>query len=230
MNSRVKQFSSVTTIGYTADNNPNLLKYHGQEDDKTARYLAKVWNDTDYAQYDDGKWGYYENSYQKLVLSMGLNSPPTVVSDSDFNKIAQQTGSPVVYRGWSSSDSADRFTNAKYTHVGNGYYGDGIYFTPDSGTAAAYGIGYGKGAITKMMLSPTARVVDIKTVRNAISNSSSNLQRGLQTAGSKGSQSYGNNGGEAQMALKMGYNVIRVNSNKMVALTRDAFIVSDTRL
>ena len=219
-----------TTKGdYTANGNPNLTKYQGQEDDKTARYLAKVWNDTDYSQYND-PYGFYNNSYQKLVLSMGLNEKPTVLKDADFDKLAQQTNAQVVYRGWSSERSANRFMDADYTHVGNGFYGDGIYFTPDLGTAALYGVGTGKNAITKMMLSPTARVVDIKKVRSAISSASPNLQVGLAAAGSKGSQSYGRNGGEAQMALKMGYNVIKVNNNKLVALTRDAFIVSDTKL
>ncbi len=220
-----------TTQGDWNDNgNPNVVKYQQQTDDKLATYLAGVYNKTDYSDYDDGKYGFYDNSYQKLVLKMGLNGKPTVMKDSDFNQLAQQTGAQVVYRGWSSADSADRFTNSKYFHVGNGFYGDGVYFTPDKTTAGAYGIGFGKGAITKMMLSPTARVVDIADVRRAINNTSPRLQRGLTKAGSSGSHSYGSNNGESQMAIRMGYNVIRINSQKYVALTGDAFIVSDKKL
>lgn len=216
---------------YTANNNPALLKYQGQEDDKTARYLAGVYNKTDYSQYDDGKWGFYDNSYQKLVLSMNLNNRPTLLSEKDFNAYVNQTGAPVVYRGWSSSDSADRFTQSKYFHTGGGIYGDGIYFTTDSGTAASYGIGYGQKAITKMALAPTARVVSLADVQRAMGGASHNLRTALSKAGQSGQQNgYGGNSGESQMALKMGYNVIKVSDSYYVGLTADAFVVSKKRL
>ncbi len=212
------------TGDYTDDGNPALVKYQGQEDDKTARFLAKVWHDTDLAAEDDG-YGFYDNSYQKLVLSLGLNKQPTAMSESDFDQYVKQTGSPVFYRGWSSKRSADRLLNATKTHTGTGIYADGIYASTDKGQAT----GYGSAAITKMALSPRARVVNLSTVRAAIAKASPKLQTGLDRAGSVGSRSYGPNIGEAQMALKMGYNVIRIDQyggTYHCILTRDALVVS----
>lgn len=227
---RRMQMQQAATAGgddpgdYTDDGNPALVKYQGQEDDKTARFLAKVWNDTDLAAEDDG-YGFYDNSYQKLALSLGLNKGPTVLSEGDFNQYVQQTNAQVFYRGWSSRNSADRLLNAPKTHTGTGLYGDGIYMTTDKGTAASYG----SAAVTTLALSPTARVVNLSTVRARIQQSSQRLQTGLNRAGSVGQRSYGANNGEAQMALKMGYNVVRIDTHGgsyYYALTRDALVVS----
>lgn len=214
---------------YTANGNPNLVKFQGQEDNKTARFLAKVARETDYSNYDDGKYGFYDNSLQKLLLNMGIANQPKEVPDAVFNQYVSQTGSDVFYRGFSSADSADRLTDAKYFHTGTGIYGDGVYFTNNISTAAAYGIGRGKGAIRKMALSPDARVIDYQTLRSSMQNASSNLQSSLRAAGHAGSRSYSGNAGEAQWALKNGYNVVRVSygsDSYYYALNGDAIIVS----
>ena len=219
--------------GWDDDGNPALVKFQGQEDDKTARFLAKVDRTTDYSQFNDG-YGFRDNPYQKLVLQLGLNKPPTVVSDAQFNAIAKQTGAEVFYRGWSSESSADRFMQAQYTHTGTGLYGDGIYFANNISTAASYGIGRGQNAITKMMLSPNARVVDYNALVSSMPSGSSQLGKSLRYAGSGASRSYGRNSGESQWALKMGYNVIKVDAGfgepYYVGLTRDVFIVSKKKL
>ena len=219
--------------GWDDGGNPALVKFQGQEDDKTARFLAKTDRTTDYSQYNDS-YGFRDNPYQKLVLQLGLNKPPTVVSDAQFNAIAKQTGAEVFYRGWKSERSADRFMQAQYTHTGTGVYGDGIYFANNISTAASYGIGRGQNAITKMMLSPTAHVVDYSALVSSMPSGSSQLGKSLRYAGSVGSRSYGSNSGEAQWALKMGYNVIKVDAGfgepYYIGLTRDAFIVSKKKL
>lgn len=223
---------STTGSGYDGGGNAQLIKYQGQDDDKTARFLAKVWNETDFSDYPDGKWGYRDNSYQKLVLNMGLNNKPTVMDDAAFTALQQQTGATIVYRGWSSSDSADRFEQSTYFHTGGGIYGDGIYFSTEKNTAISYSaVGAGHNAVTKMMINPNAKIVDIANVHAAIQNSSQRLQQSLKKAGQVGQQNgYGGNDGEAQMALKMGYNVIKVSSTYYVGLTGDAFIVSKKRI
>ena len=217
------------TDPYTDNGNAELVKYQGQDDDKAARYLANVAKTTDYANYDDGQYGFYDNSFQKLALRLGVAHPPKEVSDSVFNQYVKQTGGEVYYRGFSSSDSADRLTAANYFHTGTGVYGDGVYFTQDKATAASYGIGYNKGAIRKMTLSPDARVIDYHTLKSSMGNASTNLQSAMRAAGSKGTRSYSGNDGEAQWALKNGYNVVRISSGKSAyyyALTGDALIVS----
>ena len=217
---------------YTDNGNEQLLKYQAQDDDKTARFLANVAKTTDYSNYDDGQYGFYDNSFQKLALRLGIAHPPKEVSDSVFNQYVQQTGSEVFYRGFSSSDSADRLTKANYFHTGTGVYGDGVYFTQDKATAASYGIGYNKGAIRKMTLSPDAKVIDYTTLQRSMASASPNLQSAMRAAGSKGSRSYSGNDGEAQWALKNGYNVVRIGSGKSAyyyALSGDALIVSSRK-
>ena len=209
---------------YTDNGNPELLKWQAQTDDKSANFLAKVDRTTDLAQIQQAtgdKWAFYDNPQQKLVESMNLNGKATVLSESDFNKYVQQTGSTVLYRGWSGQDAVDRFKNSPNSHIGNGIYGDGYYLTADKRTAKGYG-----GTGTKMALSPNARVVSVAEVNKAIANADPKFRSALQKAGSKGTRTYGSNSGQAQMALKMGYNVIDAGWT-VVPLTRDAVVMSN---
>ena len=211
---------------YTDNGNPELIKWQGQTDDKSANYLAKVDKTTDLSQIQQAtgdKWAFYDNPQQKLVESMNLNGSATVLSESDFNKYVQQTGATVLYRGWSGQDAVDRFKNSPNSHIGNGINGDGYYFSADRSTAQGYG-----GTGTKAALSPNARVVSLAEVNKAISNASPKLQSALRKAGSNGTRTYGSNNGQAQMALKMGYNTIDAGW-AVIPLTRDAVVMSDKK-
>lgn len=211
------------------DGNPQIIKYQGQDDDKTANFLASTDRTIDLSdpQYADG-YDYHDIPLNRLLLRMGVNGRPIVLKDSDFNSLVSQTGAQVVYRGWSGASSVDRFMNATHNHVGNGIMGDGYYFSPDLSVAVTYARhGKGHGEITKMILNPTkAKAIDLSTLRRMMNNASPRLQRSLQKAGGGGSgRTYGSNDGEMQFALKMGYNVI-VSGNYVVGGTADAFIVS----
>lgn len=227
------------TGDYTDHGNPELIKFQQQEDDKTGSFLSKVWNTTDFGDYDDG-YGYFDNSFQKLVLQLGLNAKPTVVSEADFNAYVQQTGAEVKYRGVSGQDAVDRFRDADHNHTGSGRYGDGHYFSNSRSVAENYARSAAQDKymrdgtkpaprVMKMALSPTARVIDYSTLQRKMAQLSPKLQRSLSKAGSIGQNSFGPNSGEAQLALKLGYNCIRVSSGPgsyEIGLTRDAFIVS----
>ena len=219
-----------STGGYTDGNNPNLVKYQGQEDDKTANFLASTDRTVDLnndPQYNDG-YSYHDIPLNRLLARLGVNKGPTVLSESQFKQYVQQTGQQVMYRGWSSSDSAQRFLNTTNNHVGNGVMGDGYYFSPDRSTAISYSgsMRTGNGEIMKVALSPNARVVDRGAVQAAIAAASPKLRSALHKAGHYGSgRTYSGNSGEAQMALKMGYNVIQ-SGNYLVAITNDALVVS----
>lgn len=219
---------------WTDNNNPELLKYQAQDDlDKMGSFLHSTDNMsmtydpmTGKSQFagENDPYGYYNFPFQKLVHRLGINKKPMVVSESEFNKIQAQTGAEVFYRGWSGKASADTFLNSDNYHVGNGRYGDGTYFANNTSTASAYG----RGAMTKMMLSPNARMIDYDTLVKTMPKSG-NIAASLRIAGRSGQRSYGKNIGESQWAIKMGYNVIKVDSRSnpyYVALTRDAFIVS----
>ncbi len=208
---------------YDNNGNPALIKYQGQEDDKTANFLASTDRTVDFANYDDG-YSYHDIPLNRLLLRMGVKGGPTVMNDSDFNAYVQQTGQTVMYRGWSGQSAADRFMNAPNNHVGNGIYGDGYYFTPDRGTAKSYS---GDGTVTKMALSPNARVISYSDLQAKMRATSPRLQSALRHTGTRGSgRTYGSNDGEAQYALKLGYNVVDMGSGYLYGITADAFVVS----
>lgn len=223
-NSQLQLTRDQLKADYTDNGNPQLLKWQQQTDDKSANFLAKVDKNTDLAQIQQAtgdKWAFHDNPQQKLVQSMNLNGKATVLSESDFNKYVQQTGATVLYRGWSGQDAVDRFKKSPNSHIGNGINGDGYYLAPNKSTAKGYG-----GTGTKMALSPTARVVSLDDVNQAIANASPKFRSALQKAGSGGTRTYGSNRGQAQMALKMGYNTIDAGW-AVIPLTRDAVVISD---
>ena len=200
---------------YTDNNNPALLKWQQQTDDtKMSRYLAKLGKQQTPAADAEG-YSYHQSAFQNMVIDQNLNAPVYAkLSPSEFRQYCQQNNLTPIYRGWSGQASMDRFENATNSHVGAGRYGEGFYFG-DKGTANNYG-----SVQTVAALSPNARVVDSSTVQAAIRRSGASSA--FQKSGVTGS-SYMNNIGEAQMALKMGYNVIRT-SWCYVVLTRDAVV------
>lgn len=211
------------------DGNPEIVKYQGQEDDKTARFLASTDRTVDLndPQYADG-YDYHDLPLNRLLLRTGVTGRPIVLDDNDFQSLVQQTGAQVVYRGWSGKASVDRFMNAAHNHVGNGVMGDGYYFSPDRYVAASYSThGFGHGEVTRMVLNPMkAKAIELSTLQTMMRRASPTLQRSLKKAGTMGSgRTYGSNSGEMQYALKMGYNVI-VSGDYVVGGTADAFIVS----
>lgn len=218
---------------YTDNNNPELLKWQGQTDDKAASYLHKIDPSDSTSMADLNKiqadtndpYGFYNLPAQRFVSNMGLNAQTTVLSETDFNNYVNQTGATVLYRGWKNgAGSIDKFNTSVNNHIGNGFMGDGHYFAPDINDAANYG-----SVISKAALSPKARVVSLADVQNKIYASSPKLQSALRKAGKYGSRTFRPNKGEMQMALKMGYNTIDCGW-AVVPITRDAVVVSAKRV
>lgn len=206
---------------YDGNGNPELIKWQQQTDnDKAARFLSGLSKRTEVIDNlkTNEKWGFYNNPMQKMILKMGLNDKPTVLSKKDFDALAAKTGAEVLSRGWSSDDSRERFTESAFTHIGTGRYGDGLYFGSAT-TASSYG-----SSMSKVMLSPKARVIDVQTLRSMMPKTG-DLAASLRYSGTTGDRQYYNDvGGESQWALKLGYNVIDAGWCKCV-LTRDALIV-----
>ena len=206
---------------FTDNGNPELVKWQQQSDeDKMARYLAKIGKQQTPAQDAEG-YAYYQSAFQNMVMAQNLNAPVFAkLSASDFATYCQQNGLTPIYRGWQGgASSKSRFENAKMSHTGTGMYGEGFYFGSQS-TAS----GYSGGATTVAALSPNARVVDLNTVRNAISGLGSKAQSAFNKSGHVPNSQFAPNHGEAQMALKLGYNVIRTDWSYVV-LTRDAVVI-----
>lgn len=217
---------SIDVGDYDGGGNPNLIAWQQMDDADVGHYLHEISANTSLDQQPNDNWAYHDNPYQKFVVANGLNNPPTVLSDADFDNYLKSTGQTAFYRGTSGASAIDRFKNSPNNHVGNGIYGDGHYCTLPGDIATARNYKGSGNSIMRMALSPNARVVDLSTVQNNISSMSGKAQRALKKAGSEGPRTFGSNMGEAQAALKMGYNVIRTGWSYVV-LTRDAVVVSD---
>lgn len=237
--------------GYDDNGNKNLVKWQGQTDDKSAAFLAKVHNNVDMSgfnpatssfstvtdgingqTYNDG-YGYYEGDYQRFSLAMGLNNKPQVVSEKQFDSMVKANNLQVVYRGEAGQSQCDRFMNASTSHTGVGSYGDGFYFSENTSDANGYASMKGgrSGRVMKMAISPNARAITHSELQSLMSQAGIKLQSGLRRQGTSAPSASYHNSGEAQFALKMGYNVITdcgyYGSGYHFALTRDAFIVCD---
>ena len=232
--------------GWDDNANPAIQKWQGQTDDKAARFLAKNHNDYQFVPdpndpsgrsggYIDPKTGeaidtsgfnFYQGDFQRFSLATGMNSKPMVVDEKTFDAIQQQTGAQVLYRGEASQSQCDRFMNADYSHTGVGSFGDGYYFSQEAWVANDYADDKGgrNGRVMKMMLMPSARITNYNSVNSAIAGTSANLKSALLKQGNSAMSAY-NNEGQAQMAIKQGYNVVTVSSDYHYAVDRGCFIV-----
>lgn len=225
----LKQLGSGSNLydgDYTDDNNPLLMGYQKLSSDEAASFLHTTDDNINLndSAYDDG-YEYHDLPLNKLLLRLKVGKGATVLSDDDFDEYVARSGSQVYYRGWSGKAAVKRFISTKNNHVGNGVYGDGYYFTPSKSVANSYSA---HGTVTKLALSPKARVIKYSDLRNRMSTQASGkFKSALYKAGHKGSgRTYGSNDGESQFALKLGYNVIDMGSGYLVGITNDAFVIS----
>lgn len=202
-----------STSPWNDNGNPNMLKLQSVDDDKFASFLSKISKGSDaatmQANFPDGQYGYYDNAFQNLVLNMHYSqSTPTIMSDAAFNAYLKQTNQVPLCRGL-EADSAQRMMVAGQFHVGTGIYAHGVHFAKDSyAEAARYASRYGvNGAVVKCALSPQARVINHSELTKIIGKLPPKLQKALNYAGHQTS-GHGN-AGESQLALRLGYNVIR---------------------
>lgn len=208
-----------STLDWTDNGNPTLIKWQEQSDEtKAAKYLSKLGKGQTPAADAEG-YAYHQSPYQNMVIDMDLNKPVYATMDKkNFDAYCKANNLTPIYRGWASGQSSkDRFENAAAFHTGTGMYGEGLYFG-DKSTASGYG-----STMSVCALSPNARVVDIGTVRKALGATGSNLQKAFGHSGKTNSY-FSNNSGEAQMAVKMGANVIRTDWCYVI-LSRDAVVV-----
>ena len=173
---------------------------------------------------------YMQNGTQALITQFGINGRPQVVGKGEVDAIAAENGMPVIYRGLKNSETitsqeiAQQMLYDTNNRIGGGVFGDGFYFTPKLSMAENYA-GHGKGTVVKATLNPkTAKIIDHSAVRAELEKRSASFQTTLRWACD--SPQWGNDG-ESVMALKMGYNVIKVGTNKYVVIDRSALIVEE---
>lgn len=87
---------------------------------------------------------------QQITAGMGLDKPPTVLSEADFNAYVKKNRLPVMYRsvghgprknsyGLGGKNKTDGFRYDDNAWTGEGIYGDGHYFAQDWNESRGYG-------------------------------------------------------------------------------------------
>ena len=104
-----------------------------------------------------------------IVHEQGFDAKPTTVSDSEFDRIVQERGAEVFYRGvkgaddLSAADIHGQFRDGEY-ESGYGIFGNGFYMTPDASVAERYADGT-PGSVGRFALDEGARVIDYADLR-----------------------------------------------------------------
>lgn len=155
---------------------------------------------------------------QKMLYALNMNDGPEIVSQSEFDDMTVNapfgSAQTVLYRTVNSTtvngikftadDICDMLTDGDTTFVGNGIYGDGLYFSNSLSGSKAYGYGSSKtvGAVfnsKSRMISDTA----LRKQYDAFVKSHPQTRKALGFARSRSSHN-----SMSQFALIAGYNVI----------------------
>ena len=141
-------------------------------DDEKYNLMDKIINDANMKVPD-----YLDDSVtSKIMYALGINNKPTVVSDSELDKLPGKD----LYRAFhdnpdsniSSKDIAGQLKYGDYTQLsgkGGSAFGRGIYFAEDNfGDAVEYG-SYGDNIlITRAKLKPNSKMSTINEIQNKI--------------------------------------------------------------
>lgn len=114
-----------------------------------------IWSDELAAQskLDAYDWPQHNNRNMAVIAErQGFGELPAVVSSEEFDRLREQTGAEVLWRGV-VGDHAEAFRSGAYW-AGDGVIGGGTYATTSEGEAREYG-----SQTFRMMLRPDAKVI-----------------------------------------------------------------------
>ena len=173
------------------------------------------------------------NAMQALIHVLGLHETPIVESDKDFDDSAINNAldNAILYRGLhfspryegTVSDMVDSIKYGNQTFIGDGWHGDGIYFTTSTSYAKDYAdFPFKDSTITAYLNKRRTKVIDESTLQDAYSNESDYTQLTFR-------------GNISAYALYKGYNTIRVKGGNgdrndgdfYIALTRYPLTIRD---
>lgn len=176
---------------------------------------------------------------QKMVYGLGLNDKPQVIPDVQLQQMINNGAQP-IYRSvddvtlpgkvhLSGADMHDMLRDGDLTYLGNGMYGDGLYFSNSLKGSKGYG-----NTTIQGVLSPNARTITEKQLRNEYDNyikTHPQTRKALGFSAKRGS-SWKNS--LSQFALIRGYNVITYThydgETYYNVIDRSALIVSDKNM
>ncbi|MBR0075486.1 MAG: hypothetical protein IJP96_07010 [Synergistaceae bacterium] len=111
----------------------------------------------------------------KVMYALGMNNKPTVVSDSELDKLPGDDLYRAIYDSTdfnlSSKDIMEQLKYSNYTQLsgkGGSVYGRGIYFTNDFTDAAEYG-SYGNNMLVmRAKINPNSKMSTLNEIQNKI--------------------------------------------------------------
>lgn len=178
---------------------------------------------------------------QKMVYGLDLNDVPQVVPDAQILQMISNGAEP-LYRTvndtttpgnvkMTAGDMHDMMRYGDLTYLGNGIYGDGLYFSNSLSGSKGYGYS-GSSQTVRAVLSPGAKVISDKQLQKEYDSFVKSHPRTRKALGFSRSKSTTNS--MSQFALIKGYNVItHTHSNGEVyynVINRSALIVSDKNM
>nr|DAH39037.1 MAG TPA: hypothetical protein [Caudoviricetes sp.] len=180
---------------------------------------------------------------QKMLYALGMNDKPEIVDSATMKKLMSGPNAPeMIYRTvngatvagsyFSAKDMCDMLTDGDLTYVGNGVYGDGLYFSSDKSGSKAYGWG-GDTRTVGAIFNSKAKMITKNQLNSLYDNFVKTHPESQKALGFAKSKS-GRHSSLSQFALVMGYNVIvtpRGGSEKYytvidrsaLTMTRDAY-------
>ena len=220
--------------GNQADDAPNerntvavqgaVLRFSGMEDAEMVRAIDEAM-DVDMPNHlsDIGPSG-QKDMTQQVVYALGMNEKPTVLSDREFDQYLRDNNIPkseILSRGvepivvdvngvnirYSAEQLIDLIKYSRLTYIGGKHGGQaigaGTYFDMNGGGPTGYG-----DTVTNAVLKPTARVVDMSSLRTLAQAYEASHPQFAARVGHYGDGDFSNNN-ISLYALAMGYQVIR---------------------
>jgi len=216
---------ATTPSGFT------LADVQAMNDDQLHDFLIDVYN----VDTPD-----FLNSHhtQKMVYGLGLNETPQVVSDAQLQQMISSGAKP-IYRSvdditlpgnirMTGTDMHDMLRSGDLTYLGNGIYGDGLYFSDSLSGSKGYG-----STTIRGVLSPKAKTISMQQLKSEYDSfikSHPQTRKALGFAAQRGARinSY------SQFALIRGYNVVTYThydgETYYNVIDRSALIVSDKNM
>ena len=163
---------------------------------------------------DEEKWANWYNELQKVVIDSDLTDTPQDVCQEDFNEYVAENDATVNYRGLQDSvelSAANIVYQTGYedgkAYMGNGVFGNGLYFSTEKDTADFYARDNENNVIT----------CAVRTDAKVLDYSSDEFQEAMDRIQSDDS---------SIAALCSGYDIVQVEDYHIV-LNRAALIMQD---
>lgn len=165
-----------------------------------------------------------DSDAQKIVHQLGMNGTPQMMCSDEFDDYVQSNGAVVIYRGvrGTADKTETQIINqmaydTESPYIGNGVYGDGLYFSTLSSTAESYSNSL--TGVAKCALRKDAKVYDYPSLPF---EKRAETSKWLEETGVSEASVY---------AMCAGYDAIRVrysgNEDYYVVLNKAAMVMKD---